>query len=164
MATDTWFGRLRSLDVRVWAAAAATLMLVVGVMWVVPTTPNSKSFTFDTSRRNISSARPIELGTSIEGNLVDGSDTDFYRIGPLQAPSDVDVRMTNVSAKMIPGLLIFDGTPSLIQDKTAEYLRRPGAEIQSSFTAQANITYIVQILSQRNTAGPYTLTVTARQP
>jgi hypothetical protein len=164
MSPDTWFGRIRTLDVRVWAAAAATLMLVIGVMWVVPTTPTSNSFTFETARRGISSASLIELSQPVQGSLVDGSDTDFYRITPLHSAYRLDVNMANGSSRLIPALRIFDASQNLIQDKTMEFTRRPGAGIETSFLAQSNMTYYVQVFSQRNTSGPYTLTVTPRQP
>jgi hypothetical protein len=162
MPWNAWFGRIRSLDVRLLAAIAATLMLVFGVMWVVPTTPSSQSFTFDTARRSIESARPLDLEKPIAGTIVDGSDMEFYRIPPLQSSFRLDVRMTNGSQKMIPALRVFDATKSLIQDKTQEYVRRPGADIECSFLAQSNMTYYIQVFSQRNTTGPYTLTVTVR--
>ena len=164
MASENWFRRIRLLDVRLLAAIAATLMLVAGVMWVVPTTPTSNSFTFDTTRRGISAARTIELAKPVEGNLVDGSDMDFYRIDPLKSSYRLDVHMANGSAKLIPGLRVFDTAQNLVQDKTAEYVRKPGADIDGSFIAQSNILYYVQVFSQRNTTGPYTLTVTVRQP
>jgi hypothetical protein len=164
MAWDNLFGRIRAVDVRLLAAIAATLMLVIGVMWVVPTTPTSKSFTFDTARRTIEHARPMELGKPVEGSIVDGSDTEFYRITPLPNSLRLDVRMQNGSPKMIPAMRVFDAAKNLIQDKTAEYVRRPGADIDCSFLAQSNMTYYVQVFSQRNTTGPYTLTATVRQP
>jgi hypothetical protein len=165
MTSDTWFGRLRNIDPRVPAAVAATLMLIVGVMWVVPTTPESQTFQFLTERRGIEHALQIELEKPVEGQLVDGSDTEFYRIvTPRQSPFQLDVRMTNGSKAMIPGLRVFDANGTVIQDKTAEYIQRPGSDIHSSLPAEANTTYYVQVFSQRNTIGFYTLTVTARQP
>ena len=163
MSSGTPFGRLRALDVRVIAAIAATLMLVIGVMWIVPTTPNSNSFTFDTDRRGISGARPIEFAKTIEGAIVDGSDTDFYEVRPGQGALDLDVRMTG-SPKLIPALRIFEGAKTLIQEKSVEYVRQPGASIETSFHMQSNMLYYVQVFSQRNTTGPYSLTLTPRQP
>ena len=163
-ASGSWLGRILELDVRLLAAVAATLMLVVGVMWVVPTTPNSKSFTFEKARRGMSDALPIEVGQSTEGRLVDGSDTDFYRINPLKTSFRLDVRMTTGSEKMIPGLRIFDSSRNLVQDQTEEFLRQPGADIDCSFLAQSNMTYYIQVFTQRNTIGPYTLSVAIRNP
>src|SRR5262249_27764328 len=124
----------------------------------------SNSFIFDAARRGISDARPIELAKPVEGALVDGSDTDFYSISALQSSFRLDVHLMNGSAKLIPGLRIFDRTKNLVQDQAAEYIGKPGTSIDCSFIAQSNMTYYVQVFGQRNTTGPYTLTVTVRQP
>jgi len=162
MASGTPLERLRALDVRLIAAAAATLMLVIGVMWVIPTTPNSNSFTFDTARRGISGARPLKLGQTVSGAIVDGSDTDFYEVSAAQGPLHLDVRMT-ASANLIPGLRIIDATNRLVQDKSVEYVRQPGANIDTSFVSKSNMTYYVEVFSQRNTTGSYTLNLTPQQ-
>src|SRR5262249_46371955 len=162
--SHSWLGRILELDVRLLASVAAALLLIVGVMWVVPTTPNSKSFTFEKARRGMSDARPIEVGQSTEGHIVDGSDEDFYRIDPLNASFRLDVRMKVGSPKMIPGLRIFDSSRNLIEDKTTEFLRQPGADIDCSFLAQSNMTYYLQVFTQRNTIGPYALSVEVRKP
>src|SRR4051812_43444245 len=162
MASQSLLGRLRTLDVRIWAAAGAALLLIVGVMWVVPTTPNSNSFTFDTARRDMSNARAIELGKSVQGNLEDGSDVDFYRIGAASASTRLDVRMTNGSRKMIPGLRIYDAARNLVQDNAPNFIRSPGADIETSFDAHPNTAYFVAVFGQLNTTGPYTLQIRMR--
>lgn len=164
MALNTWFSRIRNLDVRVLASIGATLLLVGGVMWVVPTTPDSNSFKFDETRRDTSNARPIELGRKLEGRIVDGSDVDFYRIAPLQSALRLDIRMTSGSPTMIPGLRVFDAKKALVEDKAPEYQRRPGADVDCTFLAQSNTTYYVEVFAQRNTPGPYGLIVSVRQP
>ena len=161
---DSWFNRTGAVDVRLLAAIGATVLLIIGVMWVVPTTPTSNSFTFDSARRGMEDARPIELETLVQGNIVDGSDADFYKITPLKASYRLDVRMTTGSANMVPGLRIFDATRNLVQDKTVEYVRSPGSSIETSFLAQSSMIYYFQVFTQRNTTGPYTLTVNIRRP
>ena len=168
MATDikalqAVYEYLRTVDVRLVAAAVATLLLIVGVMWVVPTTPNSNSFTFDTSRRGINDARAIELAKPAPGALVDGSDVDFYRISPLQSPSRLDIRLTNSSTKLIPALRVFDASKKVVQE-TGAPLREPSASIETSFSATSNMTYYIEVFSQANTTGQYVLTVSTRQP
>src|SRR5262249_41620649 len=150
MTFDAWLGRIRAVDVRVFAAIAATVLLVGGVMWVIPTTPDSTSFKFDSERRSITDARPLDFGTATEGSINDGSDVDYYRIS---SPRNlyVEIRMTTGSRTMIPGLRIFDASKNLIQDKVPEYQQRPGAEISASFLAQANTMYYLEVLAQRNT-------------
>jgi hypothetical protein len=163
MPSGTPFERIRALDVRLLAAVAATLLLIIGVMWIVPTTPSSNSFTFDTDRRDFSSARALEFAKTVSGSIVDGSDTDFYEVGPVPGSFRLDVHMTG-SEKLIPALRILDATKTLIQEKSVEYVRQPGANIDTSFSAHSNTAYYIQVFSQRNTTGSYTLTVTQRQP
>jgi len=100
----------------------------------------------------------------VEGNIVDGSDEDFYEISPLKTAYRMDVQMTNGSKQMIPGMRIFDVAKNLVQDRSAEYLRHPGANINTSFLAESNKTYYIQVFTQRNTTGPYSLLVAVRQP
>jgi hypothetical protein len=156
--------RLRSWDVRIWASIGASVLLIIGVMWTVPFTPDSNNFTFDTNRRDVSNARVIEIGEPITGQLTDGSDTDFYRIAPLPSSVRLDIHMMNRSPKFIPAVRVYDTTKNIVVEKSREYLKSPGADLECTFLAQSNTTYYVQILSQRNTSGPYTLTVTVRTP
>jgi hypothetical protein len=164
MTGQTWLDRVRSLDVRLLAAIVASILLFGGVMWVVPTTPDSQSFTFDSARRTIADARPIAFGATVQGNIVDGSDTDYYRVAPRGNPFRLEIRMVNGSRGMVPALRVFDGANNLVADKTSEYLRQPGANIDCSVEAQADTPYFVEVFTQRNTAGAYTLTVTTAQP
>jgi hypothetical protein len=164
MASGTLFERIRTMDVRVWAAIGGALMLIVGVMWVVPTTPESNSFRFETERRGFSGARPITIDNTVQGALVDGSDVDFYRINPLPNAAQLNVHLANGSGKLIPAIRIFDGMNNLVIESGDEYVRSPGIDADCQFLAQPNVTYYVQVSSQRTTSGPYALTVTARQP
>ena len=164
MASDSRFGGRGAVDIRLLAAIGAALLLVAGVMWVVPTTPDSNNFKFSSARRNMSDARPIEIGAQTEGRIVDATDADFYRITPLQSSYRLDVRMKSGSPTMIPGLRIYDAAQNLIQDKAPDYQRRPGSEIEASFLAQSNTIYYVEVFTQRNTPGPYSLIVNRREP
>jgi hypothetical protein len=164
MASGTLFDRLRTMDVRIWAAISAALMLIVGVMWVVPTTPESNSFRFETDRRGFSGARPIALDSTVQGALVDGSDVDFYRLDPLPKATHLNVHLANGSNKLIPAIRVFDARSNLVIEKGDDYVRSSGIDADCPFLAQPSTTYYVQVLSQRNTSGDYALTITARQP
>src|SRR5438067_9464136 len=164
MASETWFTRILAMDVRILASIGATLLLIAGVMWIVPTTPNSNSFTFETARRGIANAHAIDVEKPVQNSIVDGSDSDFYRIDPVSSAVRLDVHMTNRSPRLIPGVRVFDATRSLVTEKAAEYVRSPGTNVDCSFLAQSNMTYYVQVFGQRNTTGPYTLTVAVRHP
>jgi hypothetical protein len=161
MASETWFERIRALDVRLIAAIGAALLLTGGVMWVVPTTPASQSFTFDSYPIDLADAQVIEFGSTIDGSLVNGSDMDFYRINPREKSYRMEVRMANVSPNMIPALRVFD-TQNLVQDRSAGSVVQPGANIEFSFNARSNTLYYVKVFSQRNTSGSYNLTITVQ--
>jgi hypothetical protein len=164
MASGTLFERILSVDIRIWAAVGASLLLIGGVMWIVPFTHDSSNFTFDTTRRDVSQARIIEDDNPVEGKIVDGSDTDFYRIKPVQSSVRLDVHMANGSKTLIPSIRIYDTTKNLVVEKSREYLKSPGADLDCTFLAQSNMTYYVEIKGQRNTIGPYTLAVSIRKP
>jgi hypothetical protein len=158
------FDRIRSWDIRIWAAIGASILLIVGVMWTVPFTPDATNFTYETTRRGLSGARPIDVDQAVDGQLVDGSDTDFYKITPVKAAVRMDVHFANGSPKLIPALRIYDASQHVMMDKSQEYVKHPGADIDYTFLAESNRIYYVQILGQRNTSGPYTLTVSIRTP
>src|SRR2546427_3333680 len=101
MAAKTWFARVRSIDVRIIAAAGAAVLLIGGVMWTIPTTPDSNNFTFDAPRRDFSSARPVEIGKPIQGQIVDGSDIDYYRIRAGGAGGHVQIHIQNGSGTFV---------------------------------------------------------------
>ena len=160
----SWFERMRSWDIRIWASIGASLLLIAGVMWTIPFTPDATNFTFDTTRRDVANARQIQIDQPLNGQLVDGSDTDFYSIAPLPSAVRLDVHMGNGSPKLIPALRVYDSTKNIVAEKSKEVLRTPGANLDCSFLAQSNRIYYLQVLSQRNTSGPYTLTVSVRTP
>jgi hypothetical protein len=149
MARQNSFAHIGAIDVRLIAAVAAALLLIGGVMWTIPTTPESSSFTFDTARRDLSSARPIEINQPIPGEIVDGSDIDYYRIssaagGRLQVHVQID------SGTLVPALDIYDATKKIVEEKLGP---------DYSMVATPNTTYYIQVSGQRSTTGQYTLTV-----
>jgi hypothetical protein len=163
MAASARFGRIREIDVRLLAAVAAALLLIAGVMWVVPTTPNSNSFNFDGERRGLTGARPVTLDQPASGTLVDGSDTDYYRI-QTSAGDRLNIHVANGSAKLIPAVRVLDAGKNVLVDKSVEYLRMPGADVDFPLAAEAGGPLFVQVSGQRNTTGTYTLTISAHHP
>ena len=149
MAATPLFARIRKIDVRIIASAAAALLLIVGVMWTIPTTPESNEFTFDAARRTLSNATPIEINQPIAGQIVDGSDIDFYRIRSGKS-GQLQIHIGKDSGTLLTALDVYDSTKKLVGEKLdGDY----------SFAAQANATYYIQVSGQRSTTGDYTLTV-----
>ena len=95
---------------------------------------------------------------------MDGSDADFYRIDPAGSPVRFELRVTNGSPKLVPALRVYDAANNLVVEKAAEYIRSPGANIDCSFVGESTQTYYVQIASQRNTTGEYTLAASTGRP
>ena len=149
MAAMTWFARVRAIDVRLIAAVAASLLLIVGVMWTIPTTPESNSFTFDAARRNLSSARLVEINKPIPGQIVDGSDIDYYRINS-GAGGHLQIHVQNDSGTLVPALDIYDARKKIIEEKLGP---------DYGLVGQPNTTYYIQVWGQRSTVGQYTLTI-----
>ena len=152
MAAKNWFAGIRTIDVRLIAAAGAALLLIGGVMWTIPTTPESNEFRFDAARRNLSNAKSISFNQPLSGQIVDGSDIDYYRIssGP---GGRFYIHMRNESGTLAPALDIYDATKKLIDEKLG-----PDDEL----VAQPNTIYYIQVSGQRNTTGQYTLMVSDR--
>jgi hypothetical protein len=149
MGEKSWLARIRTIDVRLIAAAAASLLLIVGVMWTIPTTPESNSFTFDAARRNLSNARPIEINKPIAGEIVDGSDIDYFRINS-GAGGRLHIHVRKDSGTLAPALDVYDAAKKIIEEKLGP---------DYGFAGQPNTTYYIQVWGQRNTTGQYTLTV-----
>jgi hypothetical protein len=149
MAAKSLLLRIRKIDVRIIASAAAALLLIVGVMWTIPTTPESNEFTFDAARRTLSNARLIEINQPVPGQIVDGSDIDYYQIhsgpgGLLRIHIEVN------SGGMTPAIDVYDANKSIIEEKLGP---------DYSFASRPNTTYYIQVSGQRSTTGDYTLTV-----
>ena len=154
MAAASLFERIRRIDVRIIASVAAALLLIVGVMWTIPTTPESNNFTFDSARRNLSNARLIEINQPIAGQIVDGSDIDYYRIGS-GAGGNFRIHVAKDSGTLLTALDVYDANKKIIEEKLGS---------DSSFVAQPNVVYYIQVSGQRSTTGDYTLTVTVGGP
>jgi len=149
MAAKNWFAGIRTIDIRLIAAAGAALLLIGAVMWTIPTTPDSNSFTFDLPRRDFSSAKPLEISKPVQGRIVDGSDADYYRFSSASG-GRFQIRVRTDSATLVPALDIYDATKKLIDEKL-------GAD--DRLIAQPSTVYYIQISGQRSTTGPYTLTI-----
>jgi hypothetical protein len=149
MAAASLLARIRKIDVRVWASAGAALLLIFGVMWTLPTTPESNEFKFDTARRGLDNAKPIGINQPTPGQIVDGSDIDYYQIrsgsgGPLR------IHVANDSGTLLAALDVYNANRKLVEEKLGP---------DYSFVAQPNATYYIQVSGQRSTTGDYTLTV-----
>jgi tetratricopeptide (TPR) repeat protein len=104
----------------------------------------------------ILTATRIALGQTIDANIMDGDDTDFYSfLSPVAASVNVDV--VSHSDTLLLGLGTF--APDLHSTGFAPDPKAPGESIHYAMQMEANQLYYVQVFSKNDTTGPYTLVV-----
>jgi hypothetical protein len=114
--------------------------------------------TFDAYEPNdeIFNARAIEIGKTIDANIMDKSDTDYYSFETPRA-GKVKVTIQNHSATLLPALATF--YPDMRSSGFGPDVRTPGGNLDHTIDVDANKKYFIQVWSQANTAGEYSLTV-----
>jgi hypothetical protein len=108
--------------------------------------PNDQ--TFDASK--------IETGQAIEANIMDAQDTDYYSfVSP--RTGTVNIEIQNRSTTLVPALTTF--TSDTRYSGFGPDVTKPGAGLRHTMAVQENLTYYVQVWSQADTAGSYTLII-----
>jgi hypothetical protein len=113
---------------------------------------------FDASEPNddIYNARPISLGADVAAGIMDKTDTDYYSF-EARSTGQVKVTVRNRSATLIPALSTFGS--DMRSSGFGPDVRTPGGSLQHSMAVEAGKKYFLQVWSQANTAGEYTLRV-----
>jgi len=116
----------------------------------------TKSYDSYEPNDDIYSARTITVGQTIEANIMDGQDTDYYTFAsPRTGTVSVDIR--NRSTTLIPALTTFN--PDLRNSGFGPDVRTPGASLHHTMQVEEGRTYYIQIWSQANSFGEYILTI-----
>ena len=113
---------------------------------------------FDTYEPNddIFNARRLTLGTPVEAGIMDANDTDFFSfVSP--RTGTVSIVITNRSTTLIPALSTF--FPDMRSSGFGPDIKTPGGNMRHTLEVQENQTYFLQVWSQSNTAGKYSLLV-----
>jgi hypothetical protein len=113
---------------------------------------------FDSYEPNdeILSARRIEPGRTIDANIMDAGDTDYYSfVAPRTGIIKVSLR--NHSATLVPALTTYSSEMRNIG--FGPDVRTPGADLRHSFEVVEHQTYYLQVWSEGSTAGAYSLTI-----
>jgi hypothetical protein len=113
---------------------------------------------FDTYEPNddIFNAPRITVGSTIVANIMDANDTDFYSFVSPRAGT-VSIVITNRSTTLIPALSTF--FPDKRSSGFGPDVRTPGSNLRHTMEVQENQIYFIQVWSQSNTAGEYSLVV-----
>lgn len=101
-------------------------------------------------------AKAISLGNTIEANIMDGSDTDFYLLKTDSAGGQLSAKLDNDSTTLKPIVTVYGSNRQQVQNCT---FWEPVAHVECAFAAQPQATYYVQVSGNVGTAGKYKLTV-----
>jgi hypothetical protein len=124
-------------------------------LYTVKVTP-LKAFDAYEPNDDIFRAHPVVLGQEIAANIMDKSDTDYYSFETVK-DGKVKVTIGNRSTTLIPALATFQ--PDLRSSGFGPDVRTPGAGLVHTYDVQANQKYFLQVWSQGDTAGDYTLKI-----
>jgi hypothetical protein len=98
----------------------------------------------------------ITLGTTIMAGIMDADDTDYYSfVSP--RTGTVSILIANRSSTLIPALSTF--YPDMRSSGFGPDVRTPGMNLRHTLDVQQNQVYFIQVWSQANTAGDYSLIV-----
>ncbi|MBZ5623908.1 MAG: hypothetical protein LAQ69_35170 [Acidobacteriia bacterium] len=115
-----------------------------------------KAFDAHEPNDQIFNATKIVPGEPIQANIMDAQDTDFYSfVSPRTGKLSIEI--LNRSSTLIPALTTF--SPDKRTSGFGPDVTKPGAGLEHTIEVLEDQVYYVQVWSQRNTAGNYTLTI-----
>jgi hypothetical protein len=105
---------------------------------------------------DIAHAAPIPTGQTVDANIMDARDTDFYAfVAPHDGTLTVDIR--NASRTLTPALSVFGPDKRFLS--FGPNPQEPGAGLKHSFPVQGGARYYLQVWAQGKSKGAYKLTV-----
>jgi hypothetical protein len=113
---------------------------------------------FDAGEPNddIFSATPLTVGQTVEANIMDADDTDFYSFeSPRTGTVTIDLEAR--SATLIPALTTFSSDKR--NTGFGPDVRVPGGRLHHTLEVQEHMTYYLQVWSPGKSSGEYALTV-----
>lgn len=105
---------------------------------------------------DILSATRIDLGQTVEANIMDADDTDYYSFRGSESGT-VTITIQNRSKTLVPALTTF--TPEMANNGFGPTLSVPGSNLHFSMKVEPGKTYYIQVWSRSKTAGNYSLTI-----
>ena len=113
---------------------------------------------FDSFEPNddIYNAPRITMGTAISAGIMDANDTDYFSFVSPRTGS-VSITITNRSKTLIPALSTF--YPDMRSSGFGPDVRTPGLNLRHTMDVQVNQIYFLQVWSQSETAGDYSLII-----
>ena len=100
-------------------------------------------------------AKKISVGRTIEANIMDQNDTDYYLV-EAGGTGDLTARFENGGTTLLPQIDVYDGNRhDICQQASNEAL----SQLDCRFSAQAGSPYYVEVRGYWGTSGAYKLTV-----
>jgi hypothetical protein len=106
---------------------------------------------------DVFTATPLKVGQTIEANIMDGADVDFYRVSGVKEKK-LAIHLENLSTALQPRIRVFKSDKSIAQNWTDANWN--GADLTFSVECEPDQDYFVEVgASYGQSAGPYKLTV-----
>jgi hypothetical protein len=102
-------------------------------------------------------ATPLKVGQTVEANIMQGVDVDFYRVSGVKEKK-LTIQLENLSPALRPRIRVLKSDKSVAQNWSTA--NTPGADLTFSVESEPGQDYFVEVGSHYNeSAGPYKLTV-----
>jgi hypothetical protein len=115
-----------------------------------------KAFDANEPDDDIRNPHRIEVGQTIDANIMDARDTDYYSFRSTRTGT-VSVEIQNRSKTLVPALTTF--TPDMRFSAFGPDVRTPGAGLAYQMPVAAGQLYYVEVWSPSGSAGEYSLSV-----
>lgn len=105
---------------------------------------------------DILSARTVEFGKGIEGNILDAEDKDFYKFKAPAGKKSFKAVLHNLSTTLRPQVVSYDGQKAQIN---STYKTTLGADLTLAFETTPSEDFYVEVNSFGDYPGAYSLVV-----
>jgi len=130
-------------------------------VYLLRVTPTKAYDTFEPND-DILHAAPIQIGSDVKAGIMDGHDSDYFRIEMGDADTQLLIKVANTSTTLRPHIRLFDANKAGLGDHRNT---TGGGDASYAFKAAPGTAYYVQVRDYYgDAAGTYTLSVTETQP
>jgi hypothetical protein len=128
---------------------------------VLAVTPQ-KAYDSYEPNNDIFSAKPIPVGKSIDANIMDNAEADWFLLRNFPG-KQLKARVENRSTTLVPCISVYDTNRGQMGDGVCA--SNASADVQLTWSLEAGKDYYVQITSQyARSAGDYRLSVEQGEP
>jgi hypothetical protein len=103
----------------------------------------------------ITAAKPLSPGQTIEAGIMDDQDPDYYQVRAAAAGT-LTATLKNTSTTLAPWIGIYDEQKNRIH---TDHSVTPGADLDRAFAVEPGKTYYVHVSGGQGSSGSYTLVV-----